>query len=295
MKKVLVFGGFGFLGYYLLKELLSRGYEVVVADIKDNSEFKDVVHYLHCDISDQKQVDTVFQNQNYDIVYNLAGFANLDFSIKAPLKTMQLNIIGNMYILEACVNANVKKFVYASSAYAMSNKGSFYGISKLASEKIIEEYHEKYDLDFTILRYGSVYSEREYDNNYIYNLVKKAILESIIDHKGDGDEIREYIHAGDAAKLSVDVIESDKFNNVHVILTGTERIKRSELFNMIKEILNNKIEIKYNFNKYNNHYKFTPYSFEPSLSRKLTANPHIDMGQGLLECIRAVHENERNI
>lgn len=294
MKKVLVFGGFGFLGYYLLKELLSRGYEVVVADIKDNSEFKDVVHYLHCDISDQKQVDTVFQNQNYDIVYNLAGFANLDFSIKAPLKTMQLNIIGNMYILEACVNANVKKFVYASSAYAMSNKGSFYGISKLASEKIIEEYHEKYDLDFTILRYGSVYSERDYDNNYIYNLVKKAVIENVIDHKGDGNELREYIHAGDAAKLSVDVIESDKFNNVHVILTGTERIKRSELFNMINEILNNKIEIKYN-NKYNNHYKFTPYSFEPSLSRKLMANPHIDMGQGILECIRSVYKNERNI
>jgi UDP-glucose 4-epimerase len=293
MKKVLVFGGFGFLGYYLLKELLSRGYEVVVADITDNFEFKERVHYIYCDISDQKQVDAVFQNQKYDIVYNLAGFANLDFSIEAPLKTMQLNVISNMYILEACVNAKIKKFVYASSAYAMSNKGSFYGISKLASEKIIEEYHKKYDLDFTILRYGSVYSEREYDNNYIYNLVRKAVLENVIDHKGDGDEIREYIHAGDAAKLSVDVIESDKFNNVHVILTGTERIKRSELFNMINEILNNKIEIKYNFNKHNNHYKFTPYSFEPSLSRKLTANPHIDMGQGLLECIRAVHENEK--
>jgi UDP-glucose 4-epimerase len=294
MKKVLVFGGFGFLGYYLLKELLSRGYELVVADIKDDSEFKEVVHYIHCDISDQKQVEAVFKNQNYDIVYNLAGFANLDFSIKAPLKTMQLNIIGNMYVLEACIHANIKKFVYASSAYAMSNKGSFYGISKLASEKIIEEYHEKYDLDCRILRYGSVYSERDYDNNYIYNLVKKAVIENVINHKGDGNEIREYIHAGDAAKLSVDVIESDKFNNVHVILTGTERIKRSELFNMINEILNNKIEIKYN-NKYNNHYKFTPYSFEPSLSRKLMANPHIDMGQGILECIRSVYKNERNL
>jgi UDP-glucose 4-epimerase len=43
---------------------------------------------------------------------------------------------------------------------------------------------------------------------------------------------------------------------------------------------------------YNNHYKFTPYSFEPSVSKKLIANPHIDMGQGLLECIRAVHKNE---
>ena len=148
-------------------------------------------------------------------------------------------------------------------------------------------------LNFTILRYGSVYSERDYDNNYIYNLVKRAVLENIIDHKGDGKEIREYIHAGDAAKLSVDVIESNKFKNVHVILTGSERMQRFELFNMINEILNDKIEVKYNLNQETNHYKFTPYSFEPSLSRKLTANPHIDMGQGLLECIRAVYKNER--
>lgn len=295
MKRILVFGGFGFLGYYLLKELLSRGYNVVVADIKDIYEFKDLVEYIKCDISDQKQVEAVFENQNYDVVYNLAGFANLDFAIKSPLKTMQLNVIGNLYVLEACIAAKVKKFVYASSAYAMSNKGSFYGISKLASEKIVEEYHDKYDLDFTILRYGSVYSEKEFDNNYIYNLVRKAVLDSIIDHKGDGDEIREYIHAGDASKLSVDVIESDKFNNVHVILTGTERMKRSELFNMINEILNNKVQINYNFNQLDNHYKFTPYSFEPSISRKLTANPHIDMGQGLLECVRSVYKNERNI
>lgn len=225
-------------------------------------------------------------------MYNLAGFANLDLAIKTPVKTMQLNILGNMNILEACVANNIKKFIYASSAYAMSNKGSFYGISKLASEKIIEEYYEKYNLDFTILRYGSVYSEREYDNNYIYNIVKKAVLENLIDHNGDGNEIREYIHAADAAKLSVDVIESDNFKNIHVILTGPERIKRAELFEMINEILNHKLEVRYKINQYQNHYKFTPYSFEPSLSRKLTLNPHIDMGQGLLECIRSVYNNE---
>ncbi len=292
MRNVLVFGGFGFLGYYLLKELLARNYNVIVADIKSNDEFKNVTTYINCDISKKDEVEAVFNDQSYDIVYNFAGFANLDFAIKEPLKTMQLNIIGNMHILEACIKTNVKKFVYASSAYAMSNKGSFYGISKLASEKIIEEYHEKYGLDFTILRYGSVYSERDYDNNYIYSVVKKAVLNNKINHNGDGNEIREYIHAGDAAKLSVDVIESELFNNIHVILTGTERMKRSELFDMINEILNNKIEIEYSYSKPQNHYKFTPYSFEPSLSRKLVANPHIDMGQGLLECIRSVHNNE---
>ena len=134
----------------------------------------------------------------------------------------------------------ISRFVYASSAYAMSNKGSFYGISKLASEKIVEEYLNKYSLPFTILRYGSVYSERSFDNNYIYNLVKSAVLEGEINHNGDGNELREYIHAADASKLSVDVIESEDFKNLHVILTGNERMKRSDLFNMVKEILNDR-------------------------------------------------------
>ncbi len=292
MKKVLVFGGFGFLGYYLVKELLNRGYSVSVADISENEELKDQVNYIYCDIFDETQVASVFGKENFDIVYNLAGFANLDNAIKFPVRTMNLNVIGNMYILEQCVKHKVEKFVYASSAYAMSNKGSFYGISKLASEKIIEEYNKKYDLPFVILRYGSVYSQKAYDNNYIYNLVKGAVNDKKIDHHGDGMEIREYIHAADAAKLSVDVIESDSFLNLHVILTGTERMKRLELFQMIKEILNGEVDVNCEDTGYQNHYKFTPYSFEPSVSKKLTANPHIDMGQGLLECIRAVHNNE---
>ena len=293
MKKILVFGGFGFLGHYLVHELLKRGYKVTVADIYENKKLESEITYVKCDITSQKNVESVFENMQFDVVYNLAGFANLDTAIKYPLETIQLNVIGNMHILEQCVKNNVSRFVYASSAYAMSNKGSFYGISKLASEKIVEEYLRKYSLPFTILRYGSVYSERSYDNNYIYNLVKSAVLEGEINHNGDGNELREYIHAADASKLSVDVIESEDFKNLHVILTGNERMKRSDLFNMVKEILNDQVEINYKNDGYHNHYNFTPYSFEPSVSRKLSANPHIDMGQGLLECVRSVHKNEK--
>jgi UDP-glucose 4-epimerase len=293
MKKVLVFGGFGFLGHYLVNELLNRGYEVTVADIYENEKLESNITYIKCDITSKENVENVFKNKQFDVVYNLAGFANLDTAIKYPLETIQLNVIGNMHILEQCVKNSISRFVYASSAYAMSNKGSFYGISKLASEKIVEEYLKKYRLPFTILRYGSVYSERSYDNNYIYNLVKTAVLEGEINHNGDGNELREYIHAADASKLSVDVIESEAFKNLHVILTGNERMKRSDLFNMVREILNDQVEINYKNDGYHNHYNFTPYSFEPSVSRKLSANPHIDMGQGLLECVRSVHENEK--
>lgn len=292
MKNVLVFGGFGFLGSYLVSELSKRGYGVTIADINSNKLKLDGVGYVKCDISKLEDVENVFEKAKFDVVYNLAGFANLDDAIKSPIKTIQLNVIGNMYIIEACIKHKIRKYVFASSAYAMSNKGSFYGISKLASEKIIEEYHYKYDLPFVILRYGSVYSEMAFENNYVYNLVKNAILESKINHVGDGNEIREYIHAADAAKLSVDVIEHEDFNNLHIILTGSERMKRSELFEMINEIMNNKITINYSDSGYLNHYKFTPYSFQPSVSKKLVANPHIDMGQGLLECVRAVYINE---
>ena len=292
MKKILVFGGFGFLGHYLVKELLRRNYQVTVSDISENNELGDAVTFIKCDISIKEEVENVFRIEKYDIVYNLAGFANLDAAIKNPIRTIELNILGNMYIIEQCVQNKVSKFVYASSAYAMSNKGSYYGISKLASEKIIEEYNVKHGLPFVILRYGSVYSQRDYDNNYIYNLVKEAVTTGVINHKGDGHEIREYIHASDAAKLSVDVIESDDFENMHVILTGTERMQRIELFNMIKEILNDKIDVNCQNSGHGNHYKFTPYSFDPSVSKKLVSNPHIDMGQGLLECVREVYKKK---
>lgn len=283
--KIIVFGGNGFLGSYLLEELLRHGYEVVSADLKP-SLYKDDQYTIQCDIMNAQKVYEAVAGAN--IVYNFAGYANLDDAIANPIKAIELNILGNMNILEACKQHNVKRFVYASSAYAMSDKGSFYGISKLTSEKIIEEYYKKFGLEFTIIRYGSVYGERDYSNNYIYNLVKEAMLTGVINHNGDGEEIREYIHAADVAKLAVSVIQSDAFVNEHIMLTGVERMHRKELFDMINEMLGNQLRINLNNDGYQNHYKTTPYAFHPERSKKLVANPYIDMGQGILECMKDI-------
>jgi UDP-glucose 4-epimerase len=289
---VIVFGGNGFLGEYLVNELGKRGYEVTIADINPSYSNPNK-EYIKCNILDREQVLSILSNKEYNIVFNLAGYANLDSAVKNPFQTTNLNVIGNINILDGALLSKCKRFVYASSAYAMSNKGSFYGISKLASEKIIEEYNERFNLNFTILRYGSVYSELPFENNYIYSLVENAIKNKTIIHGGNGEELREYIHASDAAKLSVDVIESDKYCNQHIILTGIEKMKRIELFQLINEIMDNKIKIIINNGEYNHHYQYTPYSFSPSTSKKLVANPHIDMGQGILECIRNVYKNNQ--
>lgn len=284
-KKVVVFGGNGFVGSYLIEELLKSQYNVISADLNP-SKYVDDKYFTACDIMDSDKVDELVQGA--DIVYNFAGYANLDDAIADPVTAIRLNVLGNMNILESCKKYNIQRFIYASSAYAMSDKGSFYGISKLTSEKITEEYYKKFGLPYTILRYGSIYGERNYHNNYIYKLVENAMLTGEINHSGDGEEIREYIHAADVAKLALQVIENDEFINEHIILTGVERMHRKELFEMINEMLGNKLNINLINDGYHNHYKTTPYSFHPTRSKKLIANPYIDMGQGILECMKDI-------
>jgi UDP-glucose 4-epimerase len=289
MKKVVIFGGRGFLGSYVADELSRRNYKVLIADRLKSPYIKENQDFIEIDILDSNAVEKAISDA--DFIYNFVAVANLDEAINKPIFTMQINVMGNMNILEACrKNGKIERFIYASSAYALSEEGSFYGISKRTSEKVIEEYFKRYDLKYTIIRYGSVYGERNSHNNYIYNLIKNALKTGTLEYKGDGEDIREFIHVADTAKLSVDILENQEFENQHIILTGLEKMKRIELLTMINEILGNKLKIKNIDATHFGHYKITPYAFHPTVAKKLVANPFIDLGQGLLEVIRAISE-----
>ena len=92
MKKIAVFGGSGFLGLYLTEELKRRGYAVTVVDI---NEPKGPSNFIKCDITNDNDLEEIFSNR-YDVVYNLAGLANIDQANSEPLKTIQLNVISNL-------------------------------------------------------------------------------------------------------------------------------------------------------------------------------------------------------
>ena len=283
MKNVVVFGGSGFLGSYVADELTSRGYNVIIADINVSKYLKPDQNFIQVDIGDPEKLKAIIDGAN--IVYNFVAISNIEDAIYDPIKSMAINTMGNLNILEACREVgNIDRFVYASSAYASSKDGSFYGISKYSSEKLTQEYFIRYGLKYTIIRYGSLYGERASHNNYIYNLL----------YKGDGEDLREYIHAADAARLSVDILEDSRFENDNIILTGIEKLKRIELLTMINEILQNKLEIKKIDENNFGHYKITPYTFHPTTAKKLVANPFIDIGQGLLECIQEIYKDLEN-
>ncbi len=265
-KKVVVFGGSGFLGSYVTDELTRRNYDVTIADIQKSEYVQPTQTFEDVNILDFEGVKNVIKDAS--IVYNFSAVANLDDAIHDPINTMNVNTMGNLNILEACRSHKaIERFVYSSSAYAVSKAGSFYGLSKQSSEKLVHEYYERYGLNFTIMRYGSVYGDRPSRNNYIYNLLKDAIQVNELRYNGDAEDIREYIHAADAAKLSVDILEDIQYENEHLILTGVERLKRIELLSMVNEIMGNKLTIKQMSNSNLGHYKSTPYSYHPTTAK----------------------------
>ena len=287
MKKVIVFGGSGFLGSHVADELSRQGYEVLIYDTVKSPYLKSTQKMVVGSILDKNNLESVIKDADY--VYHFAAIADIHESAVNPLKTIEINVLGTCYILDLCVKYGISKFLYASTVYVYSNHGSFYKTSKQASELIIENYSKVFNFQSTILRYGSLYGKRSNSFNSIVKMIKQAILENKITRSGNGEEIRDYINVLDAAKSSVDMLKLKDLSN-HVMITGSQKMKVKDIVNMINEILDNKLEIEYTNNTQEEHYVITPYNFKPKVALKHSAEYHHDFGQGILESIYDIYQ-----
>ena len=215
------------------------------------------------------------------MIYNFAAVANIDKAKLNPLETVRSNVLGNAVLLEAARLNNVKRFVFASSIYVHSEAGSFYRSSKQACELLIENYHKNFGLNFTILRYGSLYGTRANSENRIHNMIKQACESGEIIYDSDGNESRDYLHVKDAADFSARVILSNKFKNKYLNIVSPMKITGKELLKIIQDVLKKKIKIKYNNSNFKEHYKTTPYTYSPKKGEDLICQDTIDLKEGL--------------
>lgn len=290
--KAIVFGGSGFIGSHVADRLTEAGYDVTIFDLKPSPYLLPAQEIIIGDILDKKAVSDAVKGCDY--IYNFAGMADLDAATTEPLRTIEQNIVGTAILLEATLRSRAKRFIQASTIYVYSDTGGFYRCSKQAAELYVEEYNRKFGLEYTILRYGTVYGPRADSRNSIYRYLKQALDEGKIDCGGTGDETREYIHVRDAAQLSVDIL-ADKYRNKQVIITGHHPMRLRDMLYTIREILSNRIEINFEASKSDTpHYNITPYSFVPKIGRKLVTHEYVDMGQGLLECISEIYDQDMN-
>jgi UDP-glucose 4-epimerase len=285
--KAVVIGGSGFLGSHLADALSEAGYAVSIFDVRHSPWLRPDQEMILGDIRDEEALGNCIAGARY--VYHLAGIADLGEAARSPRVTVEHNIIGSTAVLQSCLQEKVERILFASTLYVYSQQGSFYRVSKQAVELLIEAYHERFGLEYTVLRYGSLYGPRAQEWNGLKRYVTQAVREGRIDYQGTGEERREYIHVIDAARLSVEALAPD-YANQCLTLTGTQILNSGELLRMIQEILGGKVEITFSPDQRNpEHYEMTPYRFTPRVARKIVPNVFVDIGQGILDLVEEVY------
>jgi UDP-glucose 4-epimerase len=243
--RALVIGGAGFIGAFIVNELLKENIKEVI--IYDNftrgnmDNIQDCLEDDRCSIfelgGDIRDIDVLnAAMKDVDYVFHLAAMWLLhckDF----PRTAFKVNIEGTFNVLEACVKNNVKKLIYSSSASVYGdaeelpmtedhpfNNKNFYGATKIAGEAMCTAFNDRYGLEIIGLRYMNVYG-RGQDQTAAYTGVVPIMLNKIEANEspiinGDGSQAYDFIYVEDVARCNIAAVKSDvKFGFYNV---GTE-------------------------------------------------------------------------
>lgn len=276
------------MGSHVADALTDAGYAVTIFDRHVSPWLRESQKMVVGDILDLEKVLEVLEGAEY--VYHLAGIADISQAASNPKEALEINIIGSTNVIEACTTMKVSRLLFASTVYVYSQQGSFYRVSKQAVESILETYHERFGLEYTILRYGSLYGPRAQDWNGIKHFVVEAVREGRIVYPGTGEERREYIHVRDAAKLSVQAL-APEFANQCLTVSGAQVLSTKDVMRMIQEILGHEITIEFSRNDPDYeifHYSLTPYRYTPRRGKKIVPNVFVDLGEGILELVEEI-------
>jgi len=213
MKKVLVTGGAGFVGYALSLELLKRGYSVDVIDnlsIGNEAKISPFVNVLGGDI---RGMDNI-KDTPYDYIFHLAALSRIQPSFQNPTLTFSINVDGTKQVVEYAYH-NKSKLIYAGSSSRWHNPLlSPYALTKHMGEEWIKMFKGVYGLDAEIVRFYNVYGPGELvDSNMsaVIGLWRAAIKknEPIIIH-GDGEQRRDFTHINDIVDGLIRVAEGNE-------------------------------------------------------------------------------------
>ena len=148
----------------------------------------------------------------------------MDLLKDKAISTVKYNILGTVNALEVSRKHKIKKFIHASTIYANTEEGGFYGRSKKAAEDYVEEYKKMFNLNYTILRFGSMYGDRSGNDNGMRQILENLLLKKKLIYKGTMNSVRRYIYVKDSVKLCYQSMQK-KFDNKYLILTGQKKLK----------------------------------------------------------------------
>ena len=255
--KILITGSAGFIGYHLVKRLVETKHKIVgldiindyydlrvkfgrldncgiyIQNIKHNVVVQSAVYanyrFIKLDLSDQKNIYRLFENEKFDVVINLAAQAGVRYSITNPDAYLQSNIIGFYNILEACRQNKLKHLVFASSSsvYGWNEKLPFstsdnvdhpislYAASKKSNELLAHSYSALYNIPTTGLRFFTVYGPWGRPDMALFLFTKNILDRKSIDVYNNGNMMRDFTYIDDIVEGIVRVIDKPAKPNMN--------------------------------------------------------------------------------
>lgn len=252
MAKIIVTGGAGFIGSHLVDKLIEKGQQVTVLDnlstgkkehLNPRAEFQEV------DICQLEKIKPFFKEK--EVVFHLAAIPRVPISVKDPVGTSSVNILGTLNVFKAAVDSGVKRVIFISSSSVYGDQEKFplredmipnplspYGLQKSVGEQFAKLFTTLYKIPIISLRYFNCYGPRiDFDSDY--SLVLGKFLRLRNEDKpltifGDGEQTRGFCFVGDVVEATIRAGDSEKLRGGEVINIGSEK---SHSVNYLAELI----------------------------------------------------------
>ena len=275
--KILITGGAGYIGSFMVKTALDKGIQVVVVDNLERGYEEAIdkrAKFILGDLKDKKFVDGIFSEHIFDSVVHFAGFISMAESVSNPYVYFSNNVNASLNVIEGMVKNKVNNFIFSSSAGVYGNPAESpitedhpknptnpYGESKLMVEKILSWYRKIYGLNFMSLRYfnacggsidGKMGEQHSPETHLIPNAINAILNKTEFTLYGDdygttdGTCIRDYIHVIDLVEahvLAISKLIDDGGGFFYNVGTG-EGHSNKEVISMVQNVSGSEINMK---------------------------------------------------
>lgn len=228
MKKVLVTGGLGFIGYNLVKQLLEKNYEITVIDnlssASSNIDNKhDNVKYIIDDINNLENIK--YKDLDFDIIFHLAALARIQPSFEDPVSYFKSNVLGTVHVCELARRCNAK-IVYAASSSAYGGpKLNPYAFAKYTGEEVLSMYSELYNISTVSARFFNVYGDKQPTEGTYATLIgifeRQYKNNQSLTITSDGEQRRDFTHVYDICNGLICLSDHEFKGDVFNLGTGT--------------------------------------------------------------------------
>jgi dTDP-glucose 4,6-dehydratase len=259
MSKIIVTGGLGFIGSHFVNYVRKNTYHkvLIIDKLTYAGNLNNLIlptDYLKKDICDVIPEDL----GDYDYIVNFAAESHVDNSIKDGLPFVKSNVQGTFNMIEvARKNKNLIKFLHIStdevygdideySAIESDNiiPSSYYSATKASADMLVMSAGRTYGFPYLITRTCNNYGENQHHEKFIPKIIRSIKNGDEVPVYGDGEQVREWIHADDNAKTILTLLMSDEVNEIYNIGTG-ESYTNNQIIKMIGNILGKDVKFKY--------------------------------------------------